>query len=453
MEPYHEKELHIAPMLAVSYPEFRYFIRLLSKRAILWTEMVVDETINYCSPEQMRNRHLYADLEVEPPVVVQLGGNRSDYMSYAVKCILNQSGVRGNLDREAKETEETPVPVFGEINLNAECPSTLVATKNQFGAALMLDIDVAVRVLKALKEAAGGQLPVSIKTRIAVDDQDGWDDYLLPYITRLRDEAGCRRFYMHARKVYTKGLSPMQNRAIPPLDYSLVYKLCETFPDCDFWLNGGLRSLKHAKEVCYGVQRETYEQHGVLPCQSCNANHGSCVAPPPFPAPSNLRGCLVGRLAQDDPAKIARTDTDFYNEPCNPSHNRREALERYVAYLEERFPRRCRDSSEAITRQWPSPAIPPEEQDVYYCPRCSPLEEKDMKPLRPNSTNKIHSRLLGLCFRPINGLFYEVSGSRPWRQALHEWMRDPTKWDCGPAFALRQVMSMKCLQEPLDMPF
>jgi tRNA-dihydrouridine synthase A len=111
----------------------------------------------------------------------------------------------------------------------------------EFGAALMLDHDTAVQVVRSMVDAsASGEqnpIPVSVKTRIGVDDFDSFED-LAHFIQRLV-YAGCRRFVMHARKVYTQGLmSPAQNRTVPPLNYPCVYRLMEQFPQCDFWLNG-----------------------------------------------------------------------------------------------------------------------------------------------------------------------------------------------------------------------
>ena len=123
-------------------------------------------------------------------------------------------------DEAALATELVQRYGYDRIDLNAECPSDRVTGRREFGAALMKDIDTAVDMVKSMVETADSQtMPVSVKTRIGVDDEDSMD---ILYIGRLVD-AGCRRFIIHSRKVYTKGLSPAQNRAVPPLNYQRVY--------------------------------------------------------------------------------------------------------------------------------------------------------------------------------------------------------------------------------------
>ena len=235
--PRGEKEFHIAPMLDVSTIEFRYFMRLLTKRAVLWTEMVVAETlvhrsqlnsiddtdiqldldlIRHCGWFDGRDYETLSDIHelVDPhPITCQIGTNNPRQASFATR-VVQACG-------------------YDRIDLNAECPSDRVAGR-EFGAALMKDQDAAVDVIKSM--VAASQLPVSIKTRIGVDEFDEFD-HIVGFVERLVD-AGCRRFVIHARKVYTKGLSPAKNRTIPPLDYTFVYRLIEFFPHCDFWLNG-----------------------------------------------------------------------------------------------------------------------------------------------------------------------------------------------------------------------
>lgn len=244
-----EKEFHIAPMLDVSTIEFRYFIRILTKRAVLWTEMVVAETLVHRSRHNsIGDTDIHLDLElkrhcgwfderdhcdetndtrqfVNPhPIVCQIGTNNPKHAEFATR-VAQACG-------------------YDRIDLNAECPSDRVSGKREFGAALMRDKDTAINVVRSMIETSGSiavenstrYIPVSVKTRIGVDDFDSFE-HLLSFVQRLVD-AGCRRFIVHARKVYTQGLSPAQNRTVPPLNYPFVYQLIERFPKCDFWING-----------------------------------------------------------------------------------------------------------------------------------------------------------------------------------------------------------------------
>lgn len=237
-----EKEFHIAPMLDVSTIEFRYFMRLLTKRAILWTEMVVAETlVHRAKHNSVNDTDIHLDLElmrhcgwfderdhyddeghefVNPhPTICQIGTNNPQQAQFATR-VVQACG-------------------YDCIDLNAECPSDRVSGR-EFGAALMRDKDTAIDVVRSMVETSesfdGKSIPVSIKTRIGVDDFDSFE-HLVEFVERLVD-AGCKRFVMHARKVYTQGLSPAQNRTVPPLNYQFVYQLVERFPQCDFWLNG-----------------------------------------------------------------------------------------------------------------------------------------------------------------------------------------------------------------------
>lgn len=420
------KELHIAPMLAVTYSEFRYLMRILTKRATLWTEMIVDETLVHIDkPEKKLEIH-----KIEHPVVCQLGGNHPEWTARSV-VMVEQAG-------------------YDEVNMNAECPSNLVCGRHEFGAALMKNAELAVTMLKAMRVSARN-IPVSIKMRIAIDDDDSWDDYLVPYIRQLREESGCRRFYLHARKVYTTGLCPAKNRLIPPLNYPLVYRLCRLFRDCDFWINGGLKSLAQAKEVCYGHHpiisleslNSTEADHTCVPCTVCNAPYGSCITAPDYPSPSNLRGCMVGRLAMDNPAAMALVDTYFYGEKSNPCRTRREVLDKYCSYIEERYPPLVDPTHLVVTRQPTdesddSPLYAPVEQSRHCSKaRDSNDVEAEQEPYQAGMPTYIIDRTL----KPIMGMFAGMSGgNKSWRRLCTKFSRDMTIRDFGPAFCIRKAM-------------
>ena len=233
-------------MLDVSTIEFRYFIRLLTKRAIIWTEMVVAETLVHRSKynsvddttiqldvELMRHCGWFDEQDcydktscdlsefVDPhPIVCQIGTNNPIQAAFATR-VVKACG-------------------YNRIDLNVECPSDRVAGR-EFGAALMRDMDTAVDVVQSMVAtsesfADGETIPVSVKTRIGVDDFDSFE-HLVDFIQRLID-AGCKSFVIHARKVYMQGFNPAQNRTVPPLNYLIVYKLIDHFPQYNFWLNG-----------------------------------------------------------------------------------------------------------------------------------------------------------------------------------------------------------------------
>jgi tRNA-dihydrouridine synthase A len=227
-------------MHLTSFAEHR---RLLTRRAILWTEMTVAETLVHRSQHNsldetdiqldrdlMRHCGWFDERDhcdggsidmIDPhPIVCQIGTNNPTQAAFATR-VVNACG-------------------YDRIDLNSECPSDRVSGR-EFGAALMKDKDTAIDVIRSMVHTSESfedemTLPVSIKTRIGVDDFDSFE-HLVEFVECLID-AGCKRFVIHARKVYTQGLSPAQNRTVPPLNYPFVYQLIERFPQCDFWLNG-----------------------------------------------------------------------------------------------------------------------------------------------------------------------------------------------------------------------
>jgi len=409
-----EKEFHVAPMVAVSYPEFRYWMRLFTKRAIVWTDMMVANTLVFGTHYSMNLNY-----EVEHPVVAQVGGNNPEEI-YEAACQMVDAG-------------------FDEINLNAECPSKLVTTKHQFGAALMKDMDTCVEAMKALRRVTDERgVPTSIKTRIAIDDDDSWDEFLYPFIRRLVDEGGCRRFYMHARKVFTKGLSPLQNRNIPPLDFASVYRLCEAFPDCDFWINGGLRSIKEAKNVCFGVCADDDSQ---------DQPRKPGMDPPLYPAPANLRGCMLARTANEDPVALALLDTLFYGEANNPHKTRREILDKYCAYIEQRYPRRCCDSDPRVTEDYPAPSV------AHEVERCEICQDYEIKPNAEDKPKRISSKVYNRALSPVHGVFMNSSGSKAWRKEITFSSGSMVIRNCGPAYGIRRAMFAMSDQSLFDKEF
>ena len=224
----------VAPMMDRTDRHCRYFHRLLTKRSLLYTEMLHANAVLKGDTEKLLNHHTD-----EHPLVLQLGGSDPSALSEA-SSISEKFG-------------------YSEVNLNVGCPSSKVQ-KGRFGAVLMKEPKLVAKCISQMKEAT--TLPVTVKCRIGVDDMDQ-NIHLDNFINEV-SSAGCNTFIIHARKAWLKGLSPKDNREIPPLNYERVYKLKNTFPDLKFIINGGIKSLhessihlQHVDGVMIG--REDYE--------------------------------------------------------------------------------------------------------------------------------------------------------------------------------------------------
>ncbi len=204
-------------MLGWTDQHCRYFFRLLSPDARLYTEMVVDHAILNGNPERL----LAVDTS-EHPVALQLGGSDPETLSAAARIAADFG--------------------YDEFNLNVGCPSDRVKS-GRFGACLMAEPRRVADCVAALMATA--TVPVSVKTRIGIDDQDDYE-----FLTTLIEAVagvGCRYFIIHARKAILAGLSPKENRSIPPLKYATVYRLKRDFPDLGVVLNGGIGSVSEAQ--------------------------------------------------------------------------------------------------------------------------------------------------------------------------------------------------------------
>lgn len=222
-KPAHDWRLCLAPMMDWSDRHCRYFWRLLTRRARLYTEMVTTGAILHGD----RERLLRFDT-AEHPLALQLGG--SDPIELA-QC--------------ARIAETFG---FDEVNLNVGCPSDRVQS-GRFGACLMADPALVAEGVAAMSAACS--LPVTVKHRTGIDDLDSYE--LLARFVETIATAGCRTFIVHARKAWLNGLSPRENREVPPLDHSLVYQLKRDFPALTVVTNGGIDSLAaaadHLREV------------------------------------------------------------------------------------------------------------------------------------------------------------------------------------------------------------
>lgn len=248
-----EHPISIAPMMDRTDRHFRYMARKISKRTLLYSEMVTANAILFGGEE----RHLAYNPE-EHPVVLQLGGDDPVAMSKAA-----QAGERYGYD---------------EININIGCPSDRVKNGN-FGACLMKTPDHVAHLVKTMQESV--RVPVTVKHRIGVDDMDSYD-HMAEFVGKV-SETGCNRFSVHARKAWLQGLSPKENREIPPLRYDDVYRLKREFPELIVEINGGIRTMDEAAH---------HLQH--------------------------VDAVMIGRAAYETPWIFAEVDARFYGEVGQP---------------------------------------------------------------------------------------------------------------------------------------
>ena len=212
------RKVSVAPMMDCTDKHERYFLRLISKNVLLYTEMVVSEAIDRGD----RQRLLAFNLE-EKPVALQLGGSSPKLLSQAAK-IGEEFG-------------------YDEINLNLGCPSKKVQ-KNKFGACLIKEPNLVADCLSEMQ--AKTKLPVTVKTRIGYDQVEDYE-HLFNFIKTLK-ATGVKTFIIHARKAMLGKFTPKQNLNIPPLKYEMVYKLKEDFKDLEIIINGGITSPIQAKD-------------------------------------------------------------------------------------------------------------------------------------------------------------------------------------------------------------
>ncbi|MCK5872157.1 MAG: tRNA dihydrouridine(20/20a) synthase DusA [Methylococcales bacterium] len=208
----------VAPMLDWTDRHCRYFYRLMSKKALLYTEMVTTGALIHAN----QHRFLHFNPE-ENPLALQLGGSDPQELALCARMAQDYG--------------------YDEVNLNVGCPSDRVQN-GQFGACLMAKPALVAECINAMTQAVA--IPVTVKSRIGIDDQDSYQA-LSDFIEIIAD-AGCQTFIIHARKAWLQGLSPKQNRNIPPLRYEVVYQLKQDYPRLNFILNGGITDLDQIKQ-------------------------------------------------------------------------------------------------------------------------------------------------------------------------------------------------------------
>ncbi len=263
----------VAPMMDWTDRHCRAFHRTLTKQALLYTEMVTTGAVIHGDRER-----LLGFSAVEHPVALQLGGSDPRDLAEAAK-------IGADLG-------------YDEINLNVGCPSDRVQS-GRFGACLMQEPELVAECMAAMGAAVS--VPVTVKCRIGVDDQD--PEAALFRLVELSKAAGVRTFIVHARKAWLKGLSPKENRDIPPLDYPLVYRLKAAHPDLIISLNGGIANLDEA---------EAHLEH--------------------------VDGVMLGRAAYHEPGLLAAVDRRIFGAE-GPDPDLFEALDAYRPYMTEALTR------------------------------------------------------------------------------------------------------------------
>lgn len=261
----------LAPMMDWSDRHCRYFWRLMTRHSVLYTEMVTTGALIHAGPERFLPYH-----DAEHPLALQLGGSNADDLAVCA--------------RMAQEWG------YDEVNLNCGCPSDRVQN-GMIGACLMAHPErVATAVAQMQAEV---DIPVTVKHRIGIDDMDdyaGMTQFVEPLAT-----AGCSSFIVHARKAWLQGLSPKQNRDVPPLRYDMVYRLKEEYPELEIIINGGINTIEQCLEHL-----------------------------------AHVDGVMVGREAYQNPYLLAEVDALLYNDP-HPVLSRTEVIEQFMLYVNEQL--------------------------------------------------------------------------------------------------------------------
>ena len=261
--------LSVAPMMDRTDRHFRYLMRQITRRTLLYTEMITTAAILHGDRQK-----LLGFSSPEKPLSLQLGGDDPQQLAECARIAADWG--------------------YDEVNLNVGCPSDRVQN-GSFGACLMAQPDKVARAVAAMQQAIS--LPVTVKHRIGIDERDRYED--MAQFVRIVSEAGCRRFTVHARKAWLKGLSPKENRTVPPLRYQDVYRLKQEFPHLFIEINGGITSLNQIKE-----------------------HH------------QQIDAVMIGRAAYDNPYLLATVDREIYGEEITPP-KRHQVVEAMLPYIDE----------------------------------------------------------------------------------------------------------------------
>ncbi|ACE83396.1 tRNA dihydrouridine(20/20a) synthase DusA [Cellvibrio japonicus] len=271
-----DRRFTLAPMMEWSTSDCRTFWRILTQRAVLYSEMVTTGALLY------GDRKRFLDYNAcEHPLALQLGG--SDPRALA-ECARIAEGWG-----------------YDEVNLNCGCPSDRVQN-GMIGACLMAEPQLVAECIAAMQQAVS--IPVTVKHRIGIDDMDDYEG--LETFVRTIAATGCNTFIVHARKAWLKGLSPKENREIPPLQYDKVYQLKQDFPHLNIIINGGITTLEQSQALLEHVD-----------------------------------GVMVGREAYSNPYLLAQVDQTLYGE-SRPVISRDQVTQAFIAYCEEQLAKGAR---------------------------------------------------------------------------------------------------------------
>lgn len=265
-QQFYRGRFSVAPMLDWTTRHCRYFHRQFSKNALLYTEMITAPAIIHAK---------YDLLEYDPsenPVALQLGGSDPTQLAHCAKLVEERG--------------------YTEVNLNVGCPSDRVQN-GMFGACLMAKADLVADCIKAMQDAV--EIPVTVKHRIGIDDLDSYE-FLCDFIEKVQPFSS--DFIVHARKAWLTGLSPKENREIPPLDYERVYQLKRDFPHLNISINGGIKTSEEIKQHLQFVD-----------------------------------GVMIGREAYQNPSLLGEIDLQIFNEN-RPLVTAKEAVEKMFPYIE-----------------------------------------------------------------------------------------------------------------------
>ena len=268
-----DRRLSVAPMMEYTDRFQRYFMRLITRHTLLYSEMITTHALIHGDVDYLLAYH-----DREHPVALQLGGSDPANLAHCAQLV------------EARG--------YDEVNLNVGCPSDRVSS-GRFGACLMAKSDLVAECIAAMKQAVA--IPVTVKSRIGIDDNDSYEA-LCSFIEKV-SKAGCDSFTIHARKAWLQGLSPKENREIPPLRYDIVQQLKGDFPRLEIVINGGIKSLDQAEALL-----------------------------------QDLDGVMIGREAYQNPWILAEADRRIFGD-LKPVPNRHQVLEAYLPFVEQELSR------------------------------------------------------------------------------------------------------------------
>lgn len=263
------RKISVAPMMDWTDRHCRHFLRLISKHTLLYTEM-----INAMALVKGKALHLLEYNSSEHPLALQLGGNDPDVLAEASK-LGEQYG-------------------YDEVNLNVGCPSDRVQS-GAFGACLMLQAELVRDCIAAMQNQVN--IPVTVKCRIGVDRQESYE-FLKNFVLTVK-QSGCNTFIIHARNAWLDGLSPKENRTIPPLRYDIVYQLKQQFPELEIIINGGITTYA---EIDHHLQQ--------------------------------VDGVMLGREAYHNPYILSEMDQRYFNDD-HPIPSRHDIVDTMLPYIQQ----------------------------------------------------------------------------------------------------------------------